>query len=120
MTLLSLEDSRVVIVGGTSGVGLATARQLAEAGTRKFALVGRNRERGEAARQVVLAARLDATVVFIAADVGQYSEAVRVVTEAETALAGIDVLVNSTSTGYCPDLFFRTPPRTCPRLWGSW
>lgn len=119
MTSLNLEDMRVLIVGGTSGVGLATARQLAEAGTRRFALVGRNRERGDAARQAVLAVAPDATVTFIAGDAGRYCEAERVVAATEAALGGIDLLVNSTSTGYCPDLFFRTPPEDMATLLGE-
>ncbi len=43
------EESGALIVGGTAGVGLETARQLRSAGVRRIVLVGRNRERGEAA-----------------------------------------------------------------------
>lgn len=116
MTPLSYENARVLIVGGTSGVGLATAQQLAEAGTRNLVLVGRNTERGETARQALLAASPQANVTFIAGDAGQYSEALRIVAAADAALGGVDVLVNSTSTGYRPDLFFRTPPESMAGL----
>lgn len=116
MTLFSLHDARVVIVGGTSGVGLSAARQLAEAGTRKFLLVGRNADRGEAARRQLLDTALDASVTFLSANAGCYEDAERVMAEAEAAMGGVDVLVNSTSTGYCPDLFFRTPPEAMPSL----
>ena len=116
MTQLPLKDARVLIVGGTSGVGLAAARQLAEAGTRNFALVGRNAERGEAARQAVLAISPQANVTFIAGNAGRYPDAERIVAEADAAMSGIDVLVNSTSTGYRPDLFFRTPPESMAGL----
>jgi len=112
MTAFSLTDARVLIVGGTSGVGLATAIQLARAGTRSIALVGRNLDRGEAARKAVLACYQDAMINFISADVGDVAAARRVAAEAESAFGGVDLLVNSTSTNYLPDLFFRTPPES--------
>ena len=40
-----IRESAVVIVGGTSGVGLAAARQFAAAGTRGIVLIGRNARR---------------------------------------------------------------------------
>lgn len=58
-------DCSVLIVGGTSGVGMATAIQLVDSGVRRIALVGRNAERGEQARQRVLAAAPDAKVMFV-------------------------------------------------------
>lgn len=116
---LSHADACVLIVGGTSGVGLATAIQLCRAGTRRLALVGRNPERGEAARQAVLATAPDAMVVFLSGDVGVLAEAQRIAAEAEQALGRIDVLVNSTSTGYLPDLFFRTAPDTMASLFAE-
>lgn len=116
MTKFSYTDARVLIVGGTSGVGLAAARQLAEVGTRNFVLVGRNAERGEAARQTILAVSPDANVTFISGNAAEYADAVRIVAEAEKAMNGVDVLVNSTSTAYRPDLFFRTPPEGMSRL----
>lgn len=109
MIVKTLADSSAIIVGGTSGVGLATALQLVAAGSRKIALVGRNPERGEHARAEVLAAAPDAEVMFIAGDASDYDTALEIVTETMSAFGCIDVLVNSTSTSYRPDLLFRTP-----------
>jgi len=106
------EQSRAVIVGGTSGVGLATAIQLAAAGSRRIALVGRNAERGEAARQAVLAQAQAADIHFLSADVGDVGAAQRVVAEVKDRFGGIDILVNSTSTAYVPELFFRLAPES--------
>lgn len=108
LTPLGLGETRALIVGGTSGVGLATAKRLAAAGTRRIALVGRDKKRGMVARQAVLGVAPDAIVTFIAADARQFDEAQRVVEEAALALGGIDALINSTSTAYAPELFFRT------------
>lgn len=55
-------ESSVLITGGTSGVGLASAIQFAEAGVRRIGLIGRNAERSENARRAVLAACPDAQI----------------------------------------------------------
>ena len=87
----------VLIVGGTSGVGLATALRLARAGARAIGLVGRSAERGEQARQSVLDAVPGANVLFIRGDANVVDEARRVVEQALTLLGSIDVLVNCTA-----------------------
>ena len=70
-----LSESGVVITGGTSGVGLATAHQFAAAGVRRLVLVGRNLQRGEAARDAVRAVLPEAQVEFIAADANDPAQA---------------------------------------------
>lgn len=96
-------DSSVVITGGTSGVGLATALQLVDAGVARIALLGRNPERGEVARRTVLERAPKANVVFVAADAGKIDEAARAVHEAKSKLGSIDVLINSTIGLYTPE-----------------
>lgn len=100
-----LNECAVVITGGTSGVGLASALAFAESGTTRLALVGRNAERGAAAVETVLAAYPKASVHFLAADANDPAQAVEVTTAAHDLLDGLDVLVNSTSAAYVPDLF---------------
>jgi 2-hydroxycyclohexanecarboxyl-CoA dehydrogenase len=105
----SLADSGVLIVGGTSGVGLATAIQFAQAGVQRIALVGRNVQRGESARSKVLQQCPGTQVSFIAADVNEVANARRAVDEARQVLGHIDVLVNATIGLYTPEPLQNTP-----------
>jgi len=98
-----------LITGGTSGVGLATAVQFAAAGVRRIALVGRNEERGQNARQSVLAAHPETAVEFIAGDMNDPIQVTRVCETARSRMGSIDVLVNSTVGPFGPCLFHNTP-----------
>jgi 2-hydroxycyclohexanecarboxyl-CoA dehydrogenase len=102
-------DSSVVIAGGTSGVGLATALQLVDAGVTRIALLGRNAERGEVARKAVLERAPKANIVFVAADAGKIDQAARAVHEAKSKLGSIDVLINSTIGLYTPEPLQKIP-----------
>ena len=95
------KDLVVVISGGTSGIGLATAAKLACDGARVY-ILGRSLARGEAAvRQ--LAAKTGQQVVFVPCDItsaGSCKEAVIKISEYEKSLlqkqqARIDILINS-------------------------
>jgi NAD(P)-dependent dehydrogenase (short-subunit alcohol dehydrogenase family) len=103
----ALPDCALVITGGTSGVGLAAAHHFAAAGTRRIALIGRNRERGAAARKAVQDRAPDTRVVFIAADANDVTQATRACEEAYATLQGVDVLINTTTGSYVPKLLFR-------------
>jgi 3-oxoacyl-[acyl-carrier protein] reductase len=90
---LGVRDRGYLIVGGTAGMGYATAEVLVADGAR-VAIVGRDRDRGEKAA-ATLHAESSATVVYLAGDasLGQ-AEADRLVAEARTALgelAGVAV-----------------------------
>lgn len=115
-------DSAVLIVGGTSGVGLASAIQFAQAGVPRIGLVGRNAERGEQARQAVLA-RVPAALVsgdrhagaqvhFIQGDANDLAQARRIVDDARAQLGGVDVLLNSTMdmSRYRPEPLLKLAP----------
>jgi 2-hydroxycyclohexanecarboxyl-CoA dehydrogenase len=98
----------VLITGGTSGVGLATAQRFAGEDAR-IVLVGRTPERGEKACAEVRAAHPGCGVHFVAADVSDPAQAVAAATEARELLDEIDVLVNSTAAAYVPRLLRDTP-----------
>ena len=87
-----LKDKIVVISGGTSGIGLATARLLAADGARVF-LIGRSEEKGLSA-----VGMLDADpemVKFVQADVSTVAGC-QSAAEAVRSMAGrVDVLINS-------------------------
>jgi len=80
-----------LVTGGSSGIGLAIARMLAEEGY-TLTLAGRKLERLEAARE-----GLDAAIVQ--ANVGDEDDCVRVVAEHVELHGGLDVLVNSAGVG---------------------
>jgi 2-hydroxycyclohexanecarboxyl-CoA dehydrogenase len=89
-----IEGSRVVVSGGTSGVGLAIATQFARAGAAQIVLVGRDPERGERARAAV--AGESATVRFLAGDAGSAEDSSRLAAEAADLLGGrIDTFVSA-------------------------
>lgn len=82
-----------LVTGGTTGVGLAIARQLAEEDARAVALVGRVAERGAEAAQSVEAA--GAQALFLQADLGSVDACRAVYAEASAWAAGIESLMNA-------------------------
>lgn len=104
-------DAVVVITGGSTGIGLASALRFVDAGVRRVALLGRNPERGKAARMAVENRCPDAEVVFARVDANEVPQVERAVEEVHRALGSIDVLVNSTPppSPYKPELLHRTP-----------
>jgi 2-hydroxycyclohexanecarboxyl-CoA dehydrogenase len=103
-----LQDSAVLIAGGTSGVGLASALQFAAAGVPRMVLLGRNAERGAAATKKVSDRYPVTQAEFLSCDATDLADAQRVVSLAHDRLGRVDVLVNSTAINYAPELFHRT------------
>jgi 2-hydroxycyclohexanecarboxyl-CoA dehydrogenase len=103
----ALGESGALIVGGSAGIGFASARKLAEAGVPRIVLVARNVERGERARAELAALGTEAS--FVAGDATNASEAARITREAERILGGIDILVVSTVADNRPELFRDIP-----------
>ncbi|TQL55972.1 SDR family NAD(P)-dependent oxidoreductase [Subtercola boreus] len=104
----SLPDSGALVVGGSAGIGFASARKLGLAGVRRIVIVARNAARGEAAR-AELARTTGATVHFVQGDATSASEAARITDEAEQLLGGVDILVVSTVAENRPELFRDIP-----------
>jgi len=93
---MNLEGSRCVVTGGSTGIGLSTARQLAEAGAR-VAICARTAETLE-----VAAAELRETgaeILPIQADIGQKDEVDSLVRAVSDAWGGTDLLVNNAGIG---------------------
>ncbi len=105
-----LSESTALIVGGTSGVGLETARQMMKAGVR-VAIVGRDKARGARA---VAALADTGSVHFIPGDASGVEGCGRIEQAALAALGRIDVLVNATIPPILPELFHRTPIEAIP------
>lgn len=110
-----LEGSRVLIAGGTSGVGLETARAFAAAGAAGVVIGGRNAERGAAAAAEVQAL-FPGEAHFVSADVNTVEGATALVDGAVERVGGIDVLVNSTTAPYMPTLLHTLPIEDISRV----
>jgi 3-oxoacyl-[acyl-carrier protein] reductase len=82
---------RVLVTGGGSGIGRATAALLAERGAR-VAICGRTESRLRAAAE-------EAGLVPIVCDVSREADVERAVQAAVAALGGLDVLVNNAGAG---------------------
>jgi len=107
--VLDLPECGVLLVGGTSGVGLAAAHHFARSGVTRIALVGRNAERGAQARDALLGAHPQVQVEFIAADANVPDQAAGVVETAERRLGSVDVLLTSTVGSFNPCLLHEMP-----------
>lgn len=102
-------ETAVLIAGGTSGVGLATATAFAQAGCRRLTVLGRNEERGERAVETVQKAVPGAELEFLSTDANDPAAAEEAAREANRRMGAIDVLVNSTVAPYSPTLLRNTP-----------
>ena len=98
---LGVRDRGYLIVGGTSGMGLATAHVLAADGAR-LAIVGRDETRAKQAADAVGDAH-SARVFAVVADVSTHGAADRMVDEAVAALGALDgIAVLTGLTGHEP------------------
>ncbi|MGH7648963.1 MAG: SDR family oxidoreductase [Gemmatimonadaceae bacterium] len=88
---MDLESAKVLVTGGSSGIGLATATRLRAAGA-KVAICGRNGARVRAAAKA-------AGVVAIEADVSREADVARMVETVVRELGGYDTLINNAGFG---------------------
>src|SRR4051794_35678359 len=91
--MAQLSDTRVMVTGGTSGLGRAMAEALAQAGAR-VALTSRHLERAQ-----TVAAELGAGALGIELDVRDAGSVSAAVDSAYGMLGGLDVLVNNAGIG---------------------
>lgn len=103
MNSKTLNQCGVVVLGGTAGVGLETACQFAQQGSR-VVLMGRNPERGEGACEAVRSRAANAQAGFVRVDATDPADAVRAEAEARAWLGAIDVLVCTTGPSQPPRL----------------
>lgn len=98
--------STAVVTGGTSGIGLETARLFAEEGVKKIIINGRNAERGERAREEIAARAPGASIAFVAADVSHASGADDLFRVVASLIDGpLAILVNCGGGDFAPELF---------------
>lgn len=103
-----------LIVGGSSGVGLATAHRLAAQGITKIALAARSVDRGEAAAASLASDMVDCR--FFACDANNPESAVQLVAAVEEAFGSVDLLVVSTAAAVLPRLLGDIDPAEISRI----
>ncbi|HVC85142.1 MAG TPA: SDR family oxidoreductase [Solirubrobacteraceae bacterium] len=91
--MAQLSDTRVLVTGGTSGLGRAMAEALTQAGAR-VAVTSRHRERAQAA-----AAELGADALGVELDVRDAGSVAAAVVRVYALLGGLDLLVNNAGIG---------------------
>jgi 2-hydroxycyclohexanecarboxyl-CoA dehydrogenase len=109
-----LDASTALIVGGTAGIGLASARALAAAGVPRIVIAGRNAERGELAAKSIT--ELGAAAHFVAGDATDPVAAAAIAAQADEILSGIDILMCSTAADVRPELFIDIPGTDIGRM----
>ncbi len=107
----NFEQKRVLITGGTSGMGEATAIAFARAGA-NVVISGRNQDRAD----VIIDGLKEASgnISFLAADVGQSDQCNSLVSEAVKILGGLDIVVNSAGI-----IYHATAEETTDQQWND-
>ena len=104
-----LAGKRALLTGSTSGIGLETAARLAESGVSRLVINGRDRERGERARQTLAERAPGVDAAFVASDVSTPEGARALIEGALDHLGGgIDILVTCAGGDHAPTLFHET------------
>lgn len=93
---MNIKDAKVLITGGNSGIGKATAQLLKEKGA-KVVISGRN----EATLQQTAK---ELNIDYIKADVTEEEQVKQMVQEAKDKMNGLNVLVNNAGYGYISKL----------------
>ena len=91
---LSAAGKNVVVTGGGSGIGLAAAIAFAQAGAASIAVIGRRRERLQAAAADIRAAGPRTRVICEPADMAKLADADRALKNIFNEVGKIDVLIS--------------------------
>lgn len=91
-----ISGKRILITGGTTGIGRAIAIQLAKLGA-KIAIVGRHQD---AIDETIKAVDQSDQVLGIAADISSKQDIEKVFTTVTDEFGGLDVLINNAALGY--------------------
>ncbi|MFX0063369.1 MAG: SDR family oxidoreductase [Candidatus Hermodarchaeota archaeon] len=91
------ENLRIVITGGSSGIGEAIALEMAKS-KHQFYLIGRNKERLQKVTEKV--SQLGGKAYFGVGDVGDDNDTDRLFEDVINALGGVDVIVANAGIGH--------------------
>lgn len=93
---MNLSEAKVLITGGNSGIGLATAKALKEAGA-QVVIVGRDEAKLKTAAETW-------QVEYIKADVTVEADVLTMIETANEKMGGLNVLINNAGYGYIAPL----------------
>ncbi|UOQ46599.1 glucose 1-dehydrogenase [Gracilibacillus caseinilyticus] len=93
---MEISDKVAVITGAASGIGLATAKLLAEKGA-KVVVADYNNEAGEAAKQEI--ANSGAEAIFVDADVSKEEDVKKMIRSAVEQFGQVDIIFNNAGIG---------------------
>ncbi len=102
-----LNETSALIVGGSSGIGLATAAALLREGVPRLRLVGRNAARAEAAAADLCGDQASADIGALSADCSNAGQAEDMAEAAAAQMGGIDLLVCTPGGNTLPELLFK-------------
>ncbi|MBK5260086.1 MAG: SDR family oxidoreductase [Thermoanaerobaculia bacterium] len=97
---MNVAEAKILVTGGSSGIGFETARQLSKRGA-KVAICGRDGEKIRRAADEIRAAGIQA-------DVSVEADVVRLIGQVRETLGGYDVLINNAGFGYFAPLLETT------------
>lgn len=95
----AMKGKVALITGANSGIGKETALGLAKMGT-SLALVCRNKEKGEAAKEEIVKATGNTSIELFLADLLPQREVRRVAAEFKATHRGLDILVNNVGASF--------------------
>jgi len=96
--LSALAGKVAVVTGGSRGIGLATARALLRHGA-SVAITGTSQSHLDTAARELQPVAQDGRLLPLRADVRNYDEIEKALTETSTRFGGIDILVNNAGVG---------------------
>jgi 3-oxoacyl-[acyl-carrier protein] reductase len=93
---MNLSEAKVLITGGSSGIGMATAAALKEAGAQVI-IAGRDEVKLKSAAEVL-------QVQYVKADVTSETEVKHMIATVNEKMGGLNVLINNAGYGYIAPL----------------
>ncbi|WP_449437093.1 SDR family oxidoreductase [Pedobacter steynii] len=95
----SVKGKRVLITGGTTGIGRATAILLAQQGARMM-IFGRNQEPVDETLSAIMALETESECFGMRADVAELKDINRVFEMVDSQFGGLDILINNAALPY--------------------